>query len=74
MAIMKGSEWAIKNFYLDDDFEEVMFRWDCVDKKQYRKFYGETQESSIPHDNKLINNAMLYGKEISKEEYDAGKL
>lgn len=53
-----------------------MYRWDHIRQTRYQKFYGEhnTQEKEIPHDQKLYNDAVLYGVEITKEEYEQGKL
>jgi hypothetical protein len=55
-------------------FEQVMFRWDHVNQKIYRKFYGKLEGSdAVPHDNHLFNDALRFGDEISREEYEAGK-
>ena len=55
--------------FIDYDFEEVMFRWDIVNRKVYRKFYNETDESEVSEDNKLFCEAFRFGKEILTDEY-----
>lgn len=59
--------------YVGDDFEEVMFRWDSKKEKIYRKLYGHDFETEVPHDNKLLNDVVLTGEEITKEQYAKGK-
>ncbi|WP_231662983.1 hypothetical protein [Ralstonia solanacearum] len=54
-------------------FEEVMFRWDHVEKKAYRKFYRERESGLIPHDNNLYNETLRSGDEITREAYTTGK-
>jgi hypothetical protein len=74
MAIKTGEYSNTKDVYMDYSFEDVMFR--CMKKygASYRKFYGEKESlEQISHDNSLFNNALLYGEEITKEEYDVGK-
>lgn len=77
MGIYKfDSKWRTQDFYIDYEFEEVMYRWDHIKQTRYQKFYGKhnTQEKEIPHDQKLYNDAILYGVEITKEEYEQGKV
>ena len=74
MPIKKGKHLAIKNLYIDYPFEEVMFRRMKKDGAIYRKFYGEKESSEIiTHDNKLFNDALLSGNEITQKEYETGK-
>lgn len=73
MAIKLGEHLNTKDVYIDYPFEEVMFRRMKKDGAIYRKFYGEDESPDlIPHQNRLYNDALLSGDEISKEEYDAG--
>lgn len=70
MPINKGELFAYKDVYIDYPFEEVMFRWDHEAEKIYVKFYGkEERQEPVPYDNKLFNDALLYGNEMTKEEY-----
>lgn len=70
MAIETGSYLDSKDVYIDYPFEEVMFRRDKFTKNIYRKFYGEAEsEKPIPHNNRLFNDALRYGTEITLEEY-----
>jgi hypothetical protein len=74
MAIKSGEYLNTKDVYVDYSFEEVMFRRMKKDGAIYRKFYGEKESLElISHDNRLFNDALLYGEEITKEEYDEGK-
>ena len=51
-----------------------MYRWDHKAEKIHVKFYGEDEKPDpIPHDNRLFNEALLSGKEITYEEYLEGK-
>lgn len=74
MAIKTGEYLSTKDVYIDYSFEEVMFR--CMKKGGpiFRKFYGEKESSEqIPDDNRLFNDALLSGNEITQEEYELGK-
>lgn len=74
MPINKGERFNHENIYIDYDFEQVMFRWDHLERKRYKKFYGESEGNEIiPHDNRLYNDSLLYGDEITLEEYMKGK-
>ncbi|WP_179404299.1 hypothetical protein [Burkholderia guangdongensis] len=73
MGINKGERFNSEDVYVDYPFEEVMFRWNHLDKKTYRKFYGEDEAGPIPHDNRLYNDALRFGDEITREAYAAGK-
>ena len=70
MPLEKGRHFAQRDIFIDYPFEEVMFRWDHVRQLVFRKFYGKVESGEpVPHDNKLFNDALLYGNEISKEHY-----
>lgn len=74
MAIKTGEYLNTKDIYIDYPFEEVMFRRTCVDSLIYRKFYGEEEGSElVPDDNRLFNEALLSGNEITREDYMKGK-
>lgn len=67
------SAFASRDVFLDYDHEEVTFRWDHRTGTVFRKFYGVTEsEQPVPADNRLYNDAVLYGREISKEQYEKG--
>ncbi|PAU66577.1 hypothetical protein BZL41_01035 [Pseudomonas sp. PIC25] len=64
----------MRDIFIDYPFEEVMYRWDHRERKIYMKFYKENElPEPVPHENKLFNEALLYGLEITKEEYQQGK-
>jgi len=55
MGIQKGETFVGRDVFVDYSFEEVMFRWDHVNKLIYRKFYGSPEGAEpVPHDNKLF--------------------
>ena len=41
------------DIYVDNDFEEVMFRWDHKLQKYFKKFYGADGEDTVPNGNSL---------------------
>jgi len=68
------AEYTNKDLYIDDSFEEVMFRVDYKTGNIYQKLYGsEEYGAPIPFSSKLYYEARLSGQAISKEEYDKGK-
>lgn len=74
MAIKTGEYLNTKDVYIDYPFENVMFRRTKKDGAIYRKFYGEQESSEvISDDNRLFNEALLSGDEITLEEYEIGK-
>lgn len=74
MAIKTGEYLNTKDVYIDYPFEEVMFRRMKKNGAIYRKFYGEQESSElILHNNRLYNDALLSGNEITQAEYEIGK-
>ena len=70
MPIEKGSQFKERDIFVDYPFEEVMFRWDHLQQQAFRKFYGMPEgKDPVPHENRLFNDALLYGSAISKEQY-----
>jgi hypothetical protein len=74
MPIEKGERFAKGDLFIDYPFEDVMYRWDHLQKSIFVKFYGEPESPhAVPHDNRLFTDALLYGDEISREDYSRGK-
>lgn len=74
MAIISPDRFNKEDIYLDYDFEEVMFRYDYKTKNIYRKFYEQEEHTDIiPSGNRLFSDALLYGEEITKEQYLKGR-
>jgi hypothetical protein len=74
MGVSKSERFAREDIFVDYAFEQVMFRWDHLEKKNYRKFYGKSENlEPIPQANRLLNDAFLFGEEITKDEYLKGK-
>lgn len=59
--------------YIDYPFEQVMIRYDHAKDKVFRKFYGESEETEIPQNNELFNEAILAGSQTTASQYQAGK-
>lgn len=74
MPIDIGQRLAQGDVYLDYDFEDVMFRWDHQRRLIFVKFDGETEKQQpVSHDNRLFNDALRFGKEISEAVYLNGR-
>lgn len=66
-------DFVTRDVYIDYDFEEVTYRWDHRAKAVYLKFYGKPEKADpIPQDNRLYVDALRFGREITKEEYERG--
>lgn len=61
------------NVFIDHDFEEVMFRYESSTRRFFRRFYGESKEDEVPHDNRLLNDAIRFGEETDETAYKKGK-
>ena len=73
MRLAGGPHRKYLDIYVDNDFEEVMFRWDHKLQKYFRKFYGADGEDTVPNGNSLRFASFSYGDEITREEYERGK-
>lgn len=74
MGINKGEKFAKQDVYVDYAFEGVMYRCDHKRSDVFVKFYGKPEsEHLVPQDNRLFNDALLYGEEITQEQYLQGK-
>jgi hypothetical protein len=74
MGIEKGKHFSNRAVFVDYPFESVMFRCDPKTKHVYRKFYGETEDpQAIPDNNRLFNDALRFGDEITAAQYATGK-
>lgn len=66
-------DFVTRDIYIDYDFEEVTYRWDHQAKAVYLKFYGKPEKTDpVPQDNRLYVDALRFGREITKEEYERG--
>ena len=72
MGISK-EQFRDRDIYLDYDLEEVSFRYESGTRRFFRKFYGESKEEEVPHDNHLLNDAMRFGEETDAKTYQSGK-
>jgi hypothetical protein len=56
--------------YIDYPFEDAKFRYEKQTNQVYRRFYGES-EAEIRWDSDLYKQAILSGKQITRDEYYA---
>lgn len=74
MGLEKGAYFQTRAVYVDYPFENVMFRWDHEARQVFRKFYGQSEEPKpIADSNRLYNDALTYGDEITAMQYALGK-
>lgn len=65
---------AGRDVYIDYSYESVMFRWEHLTKRVYRKFYGQVESvNPVPNDNRLYHDAICYGDQIDAAAYLQGK-
>ena len=62
-----------RDVFIDYPFEDVLFRYEHGSRRFFRKFYGESNEKEVPHDNRLLNEAISSGDEIDATNYHTGK-
>jgi hypothetical protein len=55
--------------YLDDEDAFVKIIGEGEERKHFVKF-PQKKEREIAHDNKLLNDVLLYGKAITEKEYN----
>ena len=63
-AFLKG------DVYIDYAFEDAKFRYEKRTGSVYRRFYGRSEVEVRP-DSDLYNQAILSGREITRDEYYA---
>ncbi len=51
------------------DDEAVLFRYDGQQHQCFRRFIGEPTEVAVPHDNRLLNDALTFGRRIDAAAY-----
>lgn len=69
----KGEFFVASDRYLFDDYEEAMFFSNSKTGKIYMKFVGYDEISEIHFSHRIFNDAIISGREITREEYLAGK-
>ena len=65
--------WSNQDVYIDDPYEQVMFRWEYKSTKVFRKFYGDSFEDEIHFSNRLFRDAERTGVSITEAQYANGK-
>ncbi len=71
MGVDKG-KLGDADVFVRYDAEDVLFRYDGRLKKCFRRFIGEAAEFAVPHDNRLLNDALAFGTEIDAATYQRG--
>jgi hypothetical protein len=62
-----------RDVFIDYDFENLMFRYEHTTRRFFCKVYGKSQETEVPHDNRLLNDALRFGDETDEKTYRTGK-
>jgi len=70
---IRDERFRNSDVYVDYDLEDVMFRYELSTRRFFRKFYGKSEEDEVPHDNRLLNDAIRFGDETDAKTYQAGK-
>lgn len=71
MGIDKGEKFK-NDVFVDYPYEQVKFRWDCRESKIFKRFYGMQEiKEPVPHDNRLYNEALMWGQEIDQQSYNS---
>jgi hypothetical protein len=74
MAIAKGGRFSNEDIFIDYSYEEVTYRWDHHSKLIFVRFYGNEESSQpVPHDNRLFNEALCCGEDITRQDYNRGR-
>ena len=60
------------NYYVRNDYEGVMFRYDAQSDRYFRRFIDERVEVEVSRDNKLLFDTLLTGREITSHDYKLG--
>ncbi len=68
-----NERFTVGDVWIDYDHETVMFRFDFKSRRFFRKFYGESREDEVPHNNELLSSAIRFGDEIDANTYLTGK-
>lgn len=68
-----NDQFRDRDVFIDFPFEEVMFRYEHATRQFFRKLYGNAKESAVPHDNRLLNDAIRSGDETDAKAYATGK-
>ncbi len=69
MGVKAGKQFTTQDVFIDYPFESVKFRWDHRQRRVYRKFYGDAEETEVPYNSTLFNEALASGSQIEKDDY-----
>lgn len=72
MGISKA-DLGDRDVYMDYDFEEVMVRFEHRSRRFFCRLYGSGAEVEVRFDDRLLNDALLFGTEVDAATYQAGK-
>lgn len=68
-----NEQFRIRDIFIDYEYEEVMFRFELSTRRFFKKFYGESKETEVPYNNRMLNDAIRFGDEVDSRAYQAGK-
>jgi hypothetical protein len=59
------------DIYFEYDFEDVMYRWEASTGRFCCRFTDgyDSDEEEVPRDQRLLNDALRFGDEITAEQY-----
>lgn len=61
-----------RKLFLDYPYEQAMARTE-PSGKYFIKFYGWDDEKEVEGDDTMLNEVLIYGEEITREEYGKGR-
>lgn len=69
----KGEFFQSRDRFLHYDFEDALFFWDHRAGSVRMKFVGQDYDIEVPTDQRLFNDAIRHGREVTRDEYEAGR-
>ena len=72
--LTKGEFFAGTDRYVYYGDEDVLFFSDAAAGKVWMKFVGKVHDVEVPHDQRLFNDAIRFGREVTRAEYQAGAI
>ncbi len=69
MAHLTPDDFNTKNIFLYYDYEGAFLRYEHKSQRYFLKLDNGRPEYQRGYDNRLVNDVILYGVEISEREY-----
>lgn len=61
-----------EDYFVKDDYEAIMFRFDSVQRKFFGRFMDRGYEVEYSEESKLLFDCLIRNEEIDREEYFDG--